>query len=83
MPSHPKKRTLEPPRETPKESLNFYLHHLEQVDKLLNIIELLKKENKQLRNMLKINSEQANNTQESPTSYSKPKITCWTFKEED
>ncbi len=73
----------EPKKEGPRETLNFYLHHLEQVDRLLKVIELLKKENKQMRKMLNINNKQMPIPEEMSEEGFKPKITCWTFKEED
>ena len=65
-----------------KQTLSFYLHHLEQLDRLLAVIELLKTENRQLRQMVLKNSPQRKLPEKSPTTHSKPRITCWTFKEQ-
>jgi hypothetical protein len=65
-----------------KETLSFYLHHLEQLDKLFKVIDLLKKENKQLRQMLKNNTVE-NVPDMDPAGHAKPKITCWKFEKEE
>ncbi|MBS0287922.1 MAG: hypothetical protein JSR17_11535 [Proteobacteria bacterium] len=65
-----------------KDTIKFYLHHLEQLDRLLEVIELLKIENKQLRQMVLKNTPNKPLPQKNPTVHSKPRISCWTFKDE-
>ncbi len=65
-----------------RDKLSFYLHHLEQLDRLLAVIELLKTENRQLRHMALKNSPQRKLPEKNPTTHSKPRITCWTFTEQ-
>ncbi len=65
-----------------EETLHFYLHHLEQLDKLFKVIDLLKRENKQLRNILKKRNVE-NVPEMDPAGHAKPKITCWKFETEE
>ncbi len=71
-----------PPR-SDNETLSFYLHHLEQLDRLLAVIELLKTENRQLRQMVLKANPQRKLPEKNPTSHAKPRVTCWTFKEQE
>ncbi|MGD9593014.1 MAG: hypothetical protein AB7V32_10880 [Candidatus Berkiella sp.] len=71
----------EPAMENPSQMLSFYVHHLEQLDRLLAVIELLKTENRQLRQMVLKQNPQRKLPEKSPTTHAKPRITCWTFNE--
>ncbi len=68
-------------QESDQQTLSFYLHHLEQLDRLLEVIELLKIENKQLRQMILKTNSNKTLPAKNASVHAKPRITCWTFKD--